>query len=255
MSRGFSLIELLIALAICSAVTAAIAGIVQPARAAFDQVPATLDLRQRGRTAIDVLSQAMRSSGPLAGLVPAVVLQDPDESGSRFSSITVMAPAVNPAQGILAQDQMGPAASLTLSTLQCPDIEDVCGFTEGTIAVITDGASRFDVFEVASAHAPSRRLTPSTGFASPYPAGSLVMEVTADTFRLDAQADGSFALVKETAAGAVQPIVDFVTGLAFESPDPHEVSVTLTIDAQATAARGRVAEQLFRTSVGLRSAP
>ena len=246
------MIELLIALAICSAVTAAIAGIVQPARAAFDQVPATLDLRQRGRTALDVLSTAMRSSGPLAGLVPAVVLQDPDESGKRFSSISVITPAVNPAQGILAEDQTGPAASLALSTLQCPDIKDVCGFTTGTIAVITDGAGRFDVFEVASAHAPSRLVTPSTRFASPYPAGSLLVEVTADTFRLDEQADGSFALVRETAAGAVQPVVDFVTSLVFEATDPHEVSVRLSIDAQAAVARGRVAEQLFRTSVGLR---
>jgi hypothetical protein len=248
------LIELLIALAICSALTAAIAGIVQPARAAFDQVPATLDLRQRGRTAIDVLSQALRSPGPLADLLPAVTLLDPDESGSQFSSMTVIAPVEHPAQGVLAHDQAGPSAALALGDVQCPDLKEVCGFIKGAIALITDGAGRFDVFEVVFAHAPSRRLTPSAAFPEPYPEGSLVIEVTADTFRLDEQDDGSFALVRETAAGAVQPIVDFVSSLAFESPDPHEVSVMVTIQAPAAILRGRVADQLFRTSVRLRGA-
>ena len=252
---GFSLIELLIALAICSVVTAAIASLVQPARAAFDRVPATLDLRQRGRTAIDVIAQALRSSGPLAQVVQTVRLSEPDESGSRFSAITVIAPAVNPAQGVLAHDQPGNGAALTLGTERCPAIKDVCGFTEGAIAVIADGAGRFDVFEVASAHAPSRRVTPSAAFAEPYPQGSLVFEVTADTFRLEEQEDGTFALVRETAAGAIQPIVDFVTGLAFESPDLHRVMVMVTIQASAALLRRPVADQLFQTSVGLRSQP
>src|SRR5689334_13988891 len=59
---GFTLIELLIAMTITMLIAGALAGVVQPARAAFDRVPAELELQQRGRTAIDVLSQALRAS-------------------------------------------------------------------------------------------------------------------------------------------------------------------------------------------------
>jgi len=45
---GFSLVELLIALAICALLSAAVAGIVVPSREAFEQTPAALDLQQRG---------------------------------------------------------------------------------------------------------------------------------------------------------------------------------------------------------------
>ena len=50
-------------MAIMLLIAGALAGVVQPARAAFDRVPAELDLQQRGRTAIDVMSQALRSAG------------------------------------------------------------------------------------------------------------------------------------------------------------------------------------------------
>ena len=56
---GFTVIELLIALAIVTLLAGALAGVAQPAREVFDRVPAELDLQQRGRTAIDVMSNAV----------------------------------------------------------------------------------------------------------------------------------------------------------------------------------------------------
>ena len=60
-ATGSRVIELLIAMTITLLIAGAVANVAPPARAAFDRVPAELDLHQRGRTAIDALSQALRS--------------------------------------------------------------------------------------------------------------------------------------------------------------------------------------------------
>jgi prepilin-type N-terminal cleavage/methylation domain-containing protein len=223
---GFTLVELLIAMTICVVISAGIAAVVPPARVAFERTPAELDLQQRGRTAVDTIAQAIRAAGstvivseelgPLAGVVPAVIPFDLDSSGTRFLRLKVIAPRPNAAQGILAQHQAGSDGDLVLSPTRCPAVPVVCGFTKDTTAVIADGSGRFDVFTIASAQAATERLTPARRLMPPYAAGSIVVEVDVYTFQLDAQADGSHALVRVTAAGAVQPIVDRVTTLHFE---------------------------------------
>ena len=76
--------------------------------------------------------------------------------------------------------------------------------------MIVDGLGHYDVFQVAATVAAARLLTPSRALSQSYPAGSAIVEVDEHTFRLGAQPDGSYALIRETAAGAIQPIVDFV---------------------------------------------
>jgi prepilin-type N-terminal cleavage/methylation domain-containing protein len=261
-SHGFSLIELLIALAIVTLLAGALAGVAEPARAVFDRVPAELDLQQRGRTAIDVISNELRSAGrsvpamnelgSFADIVPAFALSDPDESGEVFSTLTVTTPAVNGAQGILATDQAGTFTALTLGTTMCPNVREVCGFTAGTMAIITDGVGRHDVFEVASTGA--RTLTPDRALSQAYPAGSVVIEIAQHTFRLARQGDGSFSLMRETAAGAVQPIVDGVASLAFYASE-HQVDIAVSVQAATESLRRVLQDRVFRTSVHLRNVP
>lgn len=299
-ARGFSLIELLIVFAICSLITGAIAAIVPPARTAFDQTPAAIEMQQRGRTAIDTIAQALRSAGsdvgaaldlgPFANLVPIALLSAPDDSGRRFSRLTAITPKPYPAQGILLTNQPGGGGSLTLATTNCPNVKDVCGFVAGATAAIADGTGRFDLFVVASTHPGARRLTPLIPFAQPYTSGSIVVEVDAYTFRLETQPDGSRTLVRETGAGAVQPIVDDVTELAFEAfaaaddgtptqihsdvlgdgpwwpggPDGEydddlfrlrRIDVSLRLQAREAGLRKAVPEQVYQAAITLRNAP
>jgi prepilin-type N-terminal cleavage/methylation domain-containing protein len=224
--RGFSLVELLIAMTICAVISAGIAAVVPPARAAFERTPAELDLQQRGRTAIDAIVQAIRAAGtdvvvsealgPLAGVVPAVIPFEPDASATWFARLKVIAPRSPAAQGTLAQDQQGPNGDLVMSPTRCPLVQVVCGFTRDATAVVADGSGRFDIFTIAMAQEATERLTPARRFMPPYAAGSIVVEVEAHTFQLESQPDGSRTLVRVTAAGAVQPIVDRVTRLQFE---------------------------------------
>lgn len=224
--EGVSVIELLVALTICAVVSASIAAVVPPARAIFERTPAELDLQQRARAAIDAIVYAIRAAGadvaasgelgPLAAIVPAVVPLEVDADGTAFSKLKVIAPRASPAQGTLAQHQAGPNGELVLAPSRCPEVEVVCGFTEGATAVIADGSGRFDVFTIASAEGATYRLTPSRPLIPPYAAGSIVAEVDVFTFQLTAQPDGSQTFARATAAGAVQPLVDRVTRLRFE---------------------------------------
>jgi prepilin-type N-terminal cleavage/methylation domain-containing protein len=249
--KGFSLVELLVALAICTIISAAIAALVPPSRAVFEQTPAALELQQRGRTAIDAIAQAVRSAG-ITNVVPPVVLSAPDSSGEGFTRLLAIARTPHAAQGTLAADQQGSSGDLLLSESSCPTVSDVCGFTQGATAAIADGLGRFDLFIVKATNPGLNSVSSSAVFAEPYPAGSLVIEVDAHTFRLDAQPDGSKTLVRETVAGAIQPIVDHVAGLSFLDTGA-QLEVTLNLQATQAVEYRRVRERSFRARVFLRN--
>jgi len=158
-----------IVLGLTLAIAGALATIVEPARAAFDRVPAELDLQQRGRTAIEVLSQALRSA------INNVTLSDPGADG-LFGTLTVTVPFSTP--GI----------------------------------------------------APERYI-----------------------FRLAAQPDGSYSLIRETSAGAIQPVIDFVSALSF-SVSGAEVNVVVRLQASTASLRRVITERVFRSSVRMRNA-
>lgn len=238
--NGFTLVELLVAMTITLLISGALAAVVPPARAAFDRVPAELELQQRGRTAIEALSQALRAS---------VLVQ---EDAGTFSELTVVLPVPSPAQGIVSIDQAGPNGLITLGTEQCPNVKDVCGFTSGAAALIGDGEGNYDVFPIASVNVGARRITPGHALSQPYPAGSAVAEVDQFTFRLVEQADGSYSLVRETIAGAVQPIVDFVSDLSFEVSG-HDVHLSITLEPAIESLRALMTGRTFRTSIKLRN--
>jgi Tfp pilus assembly protein PilW len=225
---GFTLVELLVALTVCLLIAGALAAVTPAARAAFESTPEALDLQQRARTGADVLIGALRSAGgPLrtalvphaaAAFVPGVMLLAPRDggTGTQFESVFVIAPS-GTAQAILVLDQPWPGGPLTLSrTGRCPQDGDVCGFREGATGAVVDSTGRFDIFTVTATDAAMDMVFVSPPFAAAYPAGAAVLEVEAVTFRLEEQPDASLTLVRDTAAGATQPIVDFLTAATFE---------------------------------------
>jgi prepilin-type N-terminal cleavage/methylation domain-containing protein len=252
-SDGFSLVELLVALVICSLVSAALGAMVPSSRAVFEHTPAALDLQQRGRSAIDAIAKAVRSAG-ITEVVPPILLSGPDLSGERFTQLLAIARTLHAAEGRLAADQQGWSGDLFLSDASCPDLEDVCGFRQGASVVIADGLGRFDLFTVAATDTGLNSISSSVDFAAAYPAGSFVIEVDAYTFRLDPQPDGSTTLVRETVAGAVQPIVDDVADLSFLVSDGH-LDVSLTVHAADTGEPTRVRNRTFHASMFPRNVP
>ncbi|MBM3807523.1 MAG: prepilin-type N-terminal cleavage/methylation domain-containing protein [Acidimicrobiia bacterium] len=223
--RGFTIIELLVAMALLLAISAALAGAAGPARHAFDRVPAYLEQEQRGRAALEPIVRGLRS----AAIVSAV---DPDENGVS-GALTAVVPVANGAQGILGSDQAAPTGSISLAVAPCPHVRDVCGFSPGTVVLITRDMA-FDVFIVATTSPGTRRLTPGRALSQAYPAGSRLLEVEQHSFSLESQSDGTQTLIRETASGAIQPMVDLLSGLTFfVQPEQVEIGVTVlpTIDS------------------------
>jgi prepilin-type N-terminal cleavage/methylation domain-containing protein len=267
-SRGFSLVELLVALTVCALVSGAIAAAIQPARDVFERTPAAIDLEQRGRTALDVLAAAVRSSGrtvvaahalgAMADILPSTLLDDPDASGRRFSRLTTIAPVINPGQAVLGFDQAGPGGSLMLAAAWCPEVSDVCGFRPGMTVAVADGTGRYDLGQIAGTNRALGRLALAASLSHAYPAGALVVEVEAFTFRLDEQPDGTLTLVRVTAAGAIQPVIDGASQLWFE---PETVAgrvrrIGMSVRVAPLAPRHAAPQaRTFRTTVTLRNVP
>lgn len=244
--KGFTLMELLVAMTITVLIAGALLGAMPAARAAFDRLPAELEMQQRGRTAIDTLSQALRAADRIS-------VADPDGSG-EYSQLTAVIPVVNGARGVLSVDQSGPGGAITLAVSPCPNIKDVCGFVNGTVAMISGADGNYDVFVVSSTDAGQRRFTPNHALSHAYSAGSVVCEVDDNTFGLDTQSDGTYSLTRVTAAGAVQPIVDFISELTF-AVNEQQVDVALRVQAATEAQRRIIADRIFRTSIAVRNQP
>jgi prepilin-type N-terminal cleavage/methylation domain-containing protein len=241
--EGFTVVELLVALAITLLIAGAIAGAVPHARETFDRLPAELEMQQRGRTAIDAMTQALRAADRIS-------FASPDDNGG-YSELTAVIPMVNAARGVLALNQSTPGAPMTLALSPCPSVTTLCGFSAGAIAMVADASDHFDVFVVASVDAAQRRITPNHALSRAYEAGSMLVQVEQNTFGLDQQADGTYTLTRVTAAGAIQPMVDFISALSF-TVDGRRIDVSVTVHAAAESLRTSIADRTFKTSVVVR---
>ncbi len=222
--RGFSLVELLVALTVCALLAAAVAGVMAPSRAAFDATPAALDLQQRSRAGLDLVSSLIRSAGAttaaaetFGGLAAAMPTVMPIPIGDGFGGVIVVSVAPDAAQGEVARDQPGANGPLTLATSPCPLAEGVCGFQPDTTAVILDGRGRFEVMTVAAVSLARREVTPSAPLSEAYGAGAVLVAVDVSRFELRAQPDGSGSLARITGGGATQPIIDGVVAMEIEA--------------------------------------
>ncbi len=224
-SRGFSLVELLIAATVSALLAAALVGALAPARAAFDAAPASVELQQRSRVGFEFLASALRSAGvselghrelSIAGnFVPAVIPAVASGSGVAFSEVEVFGLVASGARGVLDQDQATPGAPLRLSPGRgCLRTPDVCGFTVGMVAVIGDGQGRFDVFEIASTNSAAMSLTPLRPLSAAYGRDTQLFEAAAFRFWLAQQPDGTKSLVRASSTSGAQPIVDGITDLS-----------------------------------------
>lgn len=225
MARGFSLVELLIASMVSALVVGALLAALVPARAAFDAAPATIELQQRSRVGLEFLASALRSAGArepglrdgsMAGsFVPAVIPAIASGASNVFSDVEILRPVVPGARGIVDRDQTSAGAAIELRpNHDCPHTPDVCGFTPGSTAAISDGHGRFDVFEVASTDVSGMSLLPLKPLSAPYGAGARLFEAEAFRYWLATQPDGSKSMVRIARTGAAQPVVDGIADLS-----------------------------------------
>jgi prepilin-type N-terminal cleavage/methylation domain-containing protein len=229
--RGYSLVELLVSVAILLAILGSVCQLASPAHASALAQAELQDMQQRARVLADRLTFDLRLAGakpaigsssaevPFAAVLPAACCgAAPDPPGSeRSDRLTVIfvsrgSPAPRTAAEI-ASDALrldlapGPACVMTAA---------VCGFGDGEEVVVFDGTGRYDVFRLDLSSGIPMLEALTAPLVSRYAAGATVARVTIRTYSWDASSGQVFVV---DGGGAAEPLLDRVANLRFEYSD------------------------------------
>ncbi|MDR1990769.1 MAG: prepilin-type N-terminal cleavage/methylation domain-containing protein [Acidobacteriaceae bacterium] len=253
-SRGFSLVELLIACALTLVALAITFAMVNPSQSAFAAESERADEQQRLRAAVDSLARELRGagraarSGPLSGQAfdfwaPLLPLRlgrrNPDPPGTVCTDVlTIVSVSYGAAETTLAGALAATSgvASLALDPA-CPPGDRSCGFRAGDDVVVYDGTGASDLFTVLDRQAELLTLqhnSPASGYV--YPAGSKIAAVTSRTFFLKEDAPNDLVQLMRYDGGVGQdvPVVDHVVSLRVElRGDPRPPRLTRAETAPA----------------------
>jgi len=246
--RGFSLLELLVALAISLLVTSAVFAMLDPAGGAFQVQPEAADTMQRLRAATDALRRDLTSAGNgpstvrspnpsvliAAAIFPARIGRRSPDAAGIFKDTVLSFWSVSPAapQAALAAPLVSASGVATISAGPgCADQDPSCGFRSGTLAAVFGRSGAWDLFSITSAQGPVLTLQHNlrdSGFV--FAAGDTIAVTTARTYYFrDDRSTGVPQLMRYDAAGGPDtPVIDHIVFGRFEyfgDPEPPSLAV------------------------------
>ncbi len=223
--RGFSLVELLVAMTIVAIAIGTVALLVVPVLGAFDADPAAADAAQRGRAVMHAMFDdvqragsgfiAATAEGPGAAL-PAVW---PDGLavgawmiGARPQVLSAWHAPRGAAHGVLRTGIPAGAMVLPLARAAfCSAATPTCGFQADDEVVVYGPHGRIAAATVRQVLAPLD-LELTAPLAEAWDAGAVVSAVRAATYDLRPDAStGLSQITRRLGAGPATPVVDFVT--------------------------------------------
>jgi hypothetical protein len=234
-SAGFTIIEMMISVAIMMVVTGATFSLMNPAQGVFLAQPELMDMQQRLRIGTDTLYKdllmagAGQYSGSMTGslgnyFAPILPYRignvTPDPVGAFFTDrITVMYVPPTSAQTSIA-DPM-PSVSAEIKVTQqpgCPNSDPLCGFKEGMTVMIMDATGAWDTFTITNVQDPALHLQHrGENLNKSYGAGSFISQIAMATYWLKTDTvAGNYQLMRYDGNQTDVPIADNVVGLSFE---------------------------------------
>jgi type II secretory pathway pseudopilin PulG len=248
-ARGFSILELLVAVALMLATAAAALALVTPGQAGFAAQLEMSDMQQRLRVASGALYQDLVMAGAGAHLGPrrgplayyfAPVLpyrrgSAHDDSPGTFvtDALTVMYAPPGAAQTMLSASSAAAASDVAVDwTPGCPVGDAACGFRRGMTALVYDASGDAELFMVRDVHANVLQLEYAGGGAPTYandPAHpASIVQVTSIVYELkgDPSAAVHQLVSHEGAAAHEAPVVDNLVKLRFDyygDPQPPQL--------------------------------
>lgn len=229
MSRGFSLVEALVAMALTMMVTGTALALVAPATRVSSTQPEVMDVQQRARVAAETIARDAATAGAgmftgasrgvLTTTIPALLPRrlgadsgdGPDVA--RDTAITLLSVPLTAAETTIAAPISSASLSLTVNPSPNCGAAALCGLSAGQDVLVRDNAGHFDVFRIT-------RVTGVVGtlrhhgqdLAWVYPAGAAVTEVVSRTFDYDA---GARQLRQYDGDQSDQPAVDHLSRVRF----------------------------------------
>jgi hypothetical protein len=237
---GVTLTELLVALSIALVVSAGVVKLADDARTFFLVQPEVMDVTQRARVGVDLLTAELTSAGagaslgtdagPLIRWIPPIVPARfqgsgaSDPAGQAFSDrLTIITAAEDaplvPLRGTMADTAA--ALPIAATVAGCPAGDAVCGFRGDQRIVVFDRTAAFDLTTVRSA---APLPAPPPGSAQLFHDSSSlakvfreeddarVVQVRAVTYYHDASRN---QLRRATGPRSDAPVLDDVVGLSF----------------------------------------
>jgi prepilin-type N-terminal cleavage/methylation domain-containing protein len=217
-SYGFSLLELLIAIAITLVVAGAILGLTGPSYAMFQTAVERADMQQRLRIGIEAISKDLMMAG-MPGRAFATVLprrhglRSPDPPDVFFDDrISVMYAPPAAATTTLNADTASTVAVPVQPQRNCPSVDPLCGFHDNQLISVFDGTGAHDEFRIiAIQDNPPVLIGTGASLSNQYSAGAIVSEIVAATYWL--QTD---QLMRYDGSQTDSPIADGVVRLRFQ---------------------------------------
>jgi prepilin-type N-terminal cleavage/methylation domain-containing protein len=234
--KGFTLVELIVAMAITLTIAAATLSLVGPAHDAFQVQPETADLQQRARVGIDALHRdllmagagmyAAGAVGPLYQVLAPVMPyrafgSSPDASGVSFrpDAISLLFVPSTASQTRLAAPMPTGALDIAIENpATCPiaTASQLCGFAAGDQLLVFDDASEWSVFTVDRVDSGTGLALKGTPSARRFVVHSNVTEIRAVMYSLKADPpSGGSQLVRADGFDPAQPVLDHVVKLEF----------------------------------------
>ena len=235
--KGFSLVELLLAMTITMVVTAATLSLIGPAHDMFQVQPETADLHQRLRVGVDALQRDLLMAGAgmyaagtvgplhqaLAPVLPYRAFGSASDAARgtyfRTDAISLLFVPTTASQTTLSIPMAAGALGITIENpATCPvaTMTQICGLTARDQVIVFDRTGGWDVFSVDHIDGDMAMTLKGQAPTRDYVVGSNVAEAMAITYALKADpASGAFQLVRSDGSDPSQPLLDHVVKLDF----------------------------------------
>ena len=233
---GFTLIEMLVAVAIMTVVMGGVFTVFNPAQGAFQAQPEVADLQQRLRIAVSEMSDGMRMagagsyrgsvSGPISNILAPIMPYrvgntSSDPRGGVFFRTDAITSVYVPADG--AESSLALALASATADIQvvtgagCPPSSPACGFQIGDRVLISDDGGGFDLITVTGIANGNALQHASDTLSKTYPAGARLVEISMDNYYLQSTPSTStYQLMHYDGYRTDEPLVDDVVALRFE---------------------------------------
>ena len=237
---GFTLVEMLVAMAVMLIILGGVFQAFNPAQGSYQTQPEVADMQQRLRVGTDrlyngiVIAGAGIYSGAAVGtlgqffapVLPYLVgpLHNDPASGVYFrnDAITIFHVPTTASQCTIRDRMPQPSSEVKVNAEPgCPVNDPLCGFEVGMRVIIFDGSS-FDFFTITEVqsdalHLQHRPPINPADFSKAYDVGAVISQVETDAYywRQDA-ATNTFQLMHYDLFADDVPLIDDVVGLRFE---------------------------------------
>ena len=238
---GFTLVEMLIAMAVMLLILAGVFQVFNPAQGSFRTQPEVADMQQRLRVGNERLynglvvagagiysGQALGTLGQFfAPVLPYLVgpLHNDPASGVFFrtDAITVFHVPTTASQCTIRDKMPRPSSEVKVNAEPgCPAADPLCGFEEGMRVIIFDATGSFDFFTITQVqsdalHLQHRPPINPADFSKAYDVGATISQINTDAYywRQD-PATNTYQLMHYDLFQNDMPLIDDVVNLRFD---------------------------------------